>query len=195
MQPLPLSPAPPTPRPRRSRRSRAPDSFGPPHGTTPLSGRSPAARVRGGRRAVPRASRAHISKLTAPWRALFWIPARSKNSTLRDASLPRLWHRPHILPADGFITGHGLVDGRRLRSRIFHPWVGRALSELYAARSARSGLAMKVGAPVGTRTTRVALASRCVVPCLVRHTFLRKHLHPASSPQIPAIIGHARRAV
>jgi propionyl-CoA carboxylase beta chain len=98
-----------------------------------------------------------------------------------------------LIPGDGVITGHGLVDGRPvfLVAQDFTVF-GGSLSETYAAKICKiMDLAMKVGAPiVGLNDSGGARIQEGVVSLAgYADIFLRNTLASGVVPQISAIMG------
>jgi len=96
-------------------------------------------------------------------------------------------------PGDGVITGHGLVDGRRvfLFAQDFTVF-GGSLSETYAAKICKvMDLAMKVGVPIiGLNDSGGARIQEGVVSLAgYADIFLRNTLASGVVPQISAIMG------
>jgi propionyl-CoA carboxylase beta chain len=96
-------------------------------------------------------------------------------------------------PGDGVITGHGVVDGRRIFvfAQDFTVF-GGSLSETYAAKICKvMDLAMKVGAPiVGLNDSGGARIQEGVVSLAgYADIFLRNTLASGVVPQISAIMG------
>jgi propionyl-CoA carboxylase beta chain len=98
-----------------------------------------------------------------------------------------------VIPGDGVITGHGLVDGRPifLFAQDFTVF-GGSLSETYAAKICKiMDLAMRVGAPVvGLNDSGGARIQEGVVSLAgYADIFLRNTLASGVVPQISAIMG------
>jgi propionyl-CoA carboxylase beta subunit len=99
----------------------------------------------------------------------------------------------NLVPGDGVITGHGLVDGRPvfLFAQDFTVF-GGSLSETYAAKICKiMDLAMRVGAPiVGLNDSGGARIQEGVVSLAgYADIFLRNTLASGVVPQISAIMG------
>src|SRR4029079_16771973 len=97
------------------------------------------------------------------------------------------------IPGDGVVTGHGLVDGRRvfLFAQDFTVF-GGSLSESYAAKICKvMDLALKVGAPiVGLNDSGGARIQEGVVALAgYADIFLRNTLASGVVPQLSAIMG------
>ena len=157
-------------------------------------GRRDAAALEGG--GAARVARQHEQgKLTARERVELFLDAgtfeeldRHVTHRCRDFGM-----EAQQVPGDGVITGHGLVDGRRVFvfAQDFTVF-GGSLSETYAAKICKiMDLAMKVGAPlVGLNDSGGARIQEGVVSLAgYADIFLRNTLASGVVPQLSAIMG------